>query len=95
MNDIRSKVALIKSSKLRAEDISESEINDMVREVVKLAGGLDFIQDGQLVVIKPNLVSTRMFNGPFKPAMMAFTDAHKEKSQIPEFVNGINPRFSR
>lgn len=89
MNEKKSKVALIQSSKDRAEDITESEIRSMVRDVVTLAGGLDFIDDGHAVVIKPNLVTTRVHDGPLKPAMMALTDAHKQKNQIPEFVNGI------
>lgn len=82
-------VSLIQSDKKRAEDIDETEIRSMVRQAVKLAGGLDFIKDGQLVVIKPNLVSTRPHPGPFKPGLMAFTDSHNPKTQIPEFANGI------
>lgn len=89
MKDERSLVALIQSVKSRAEDITESEIKTMVREVVDLAGGIDFIKDGQTVVIKPNIVTTRSHEGPFKPGIMALTDPHKEERQIPQFVNGI------
>ena len=39
-----STVALVKSDKQRAEDIPESEIKELVREAVRLAGGFDFIE---------------------------------------------------
>jgi uncharacterized protein (DUF362 family) len=62
----------------------------MVREAVKLAGGLsDIVKDGQCVVIKPNLVTTRKVTGSIKPLMMPFSHAFKEKEQIPELMNGI------
>jgi len=84
-----STVALVKSSKQRAEDITESEISDMVRDAVKLAGGLNFIKDRQSVVIKPNLVTTRQVTRTINALMMPFSDPFKESSQVPEFVNGI------
>lgn len=89
MEKERATVALIQSAKEIAEHLTESDIRAMVREVVSLAGGLDFISDGQTVVIKPNLVTTRSHQGPFKPGIMALTDAHKTERQIPQFVNGI------
>lgn len=88
MNE-NSKVALVKSSKQRAEDITESEIRDMVHEAVKLAGGLDFIKDGQSVVIKPNLVTTRKVTGTINSLMMPLSNPFKESHQVPELVNGI------
>lgn len=88
INEI-STVALVKSSKQKAEDITESEIMDMIHEAVTLAGGLDFIKDGQSVVIKPNLVTTRKVTGTINPLMMPLSNPFKESCQIPQLVNGI------
>jgi uncharacterized protein (DUF362 family) len=84
-----STVALIKSSKKRADDITESEIRTMVRETVSLAGGLDFIKDGQFVVIKPNIVVTRHVSGNIRPLLMLVSNPFKESTQIPELMNGV------
>lgn len=89
LQNMLSTVALIKSPKEEASQITEGEVREMVREAVTLSGGLNFIKDGQFVVIKPNLVSTRPHPGPFKPGLMGFTNAHNPKTQIPEFANGI------
>ena len=50
-------VALFQSSEAQASDITQQEITTMVTEAVAQAGGLDFIQDGMTVVLKPNLLT--------------------------------------
>ena len=74
-------VALIQSSKEHAEDITEDEVRSMIREAVELAGGLDdIIEDGDFVVLKPNLISAyHRVNG------MAST----EESVLAQTANGI------
>lgn len=50
-------VSLIQSSKNQASDIDQAEVTAMVSEAIAQAGGLDFIHDGQTVVLKPNLLT--------------------------------------
>lgn len=51
-------VAMVRSEKSNASDITEDDIKSMVTDVVTQAGGLDFLQAGQTVVLKPNLLTT-------------------------------------
>jgi uncharacterized protein (DUF362 family) len=90
MSKVKSTVALVRSSKNDAAQITDEEIRQMVREAVHLAGGLsDIVKDGQFVVIKPNLVTTRHVTGSIKPFMMVTSNPFKEKVQVPQLVNGI------
>jgi uncharacterized protein (DUF362 family) len=50
-------VALIQSSKTQAADITQDDVKTMVTDAVTQVGGFDFIQDGQTVVLKPNLLT--------------------------------------
>jgi uncharacterized protein (DUF362 family) len=50
-------VAMVQSSKAQASDLTMDDVEDLVEDAVSKAGGLDFIKDGQTVVLKPNLVS--------------------------------------
>jgi uncharacterized protein (DUF362 family) len=50
-------VAIVQSSKAKATDITQDDITTMVADAVTEAGGLDFIHDGQTVVLKPNLLT--------------------------------------
>jgi uncharacterized protein (DUF362 family) len=50
-------VAMVQSTQALATDISQAEVADMVTRAIAQAGGLDFIADGQTVVLKPNLVT--------------------------------------
>jgi len=52
------KVGIVKSDKALASDIEYPEILSMVREAVRLSGGLGhLITDGKTVMLKPNIVS--------------------------------------
>jgi uncharacterized protein (DUF362 family) len=52
-----SPIVSIVQSETSAPSITLEQIRSMVAEAVSRAGGLDFISDGQSVVLKPNLVS--------------------------------------
>jgi uncharacterized protein (DUF362 family) len=48
---------MVQSTKDQASDITQADVVDMVKNAVAQAGGLDFIKDGQTVVLKPNLTT--------------------------------------
>ncbi len=50
-------VAMVQSAKAQASDLTQDDIKTMVTDAVTQAGGLGFIQDGQTVVLKPNLLT--------------------------------------
>ncbi len=50
-------VAMVQSSKSQATELTDDDVNSMVAHAVEIAGGLAFIQDGQTVVLKPNLLT--------------------------------------
>lgn len=83
-------VALVRSPKANANDITDDEVRRMVREAVALTGGFsDMIKDGQLVVVKPNLVSPRVTAGTIDALTMVFTDPYKKKEKLfPQKANG-------
>jgi len=54
-------VSIVQSQAQNAEDISDSEVESMVREAVRLSGGLkSLVKNGQTVVLKPNLVQMKV-----------------------------------
>jgi uncharacterized protein (DUF362 family) len=55
-------VAMLQSSKAQATDITQADVVDLVTSAVAQAGGLDFIKDGQTVVLKPNIVTPYLDN---------------------------------
>ena len=96
MSNELTKVALLQSDKAKPEQISTKEVKAMVRETVALAGGLDFIKDGQSVVLKPNIISTRTSTGQLKPMAMAmpFSNAYRPGTEIiPQEVNGLTSDY--
>lgn len=50
-------VALQQSPKPQAMDLTDADVAELVAGAVAQAGGLDFIADGQTVVLKPNLIT--------------------------------------
>ena len=50
-------VAMVQSTKAQATDLTQADVVDLVSDAVTKAGGLDFIKDGQTVVLKPNIVT--------------------------------------
>lgn len=58
IDQLKVKVGVVKSDKALVTDIKYPEILSMVREAVRLAGGLEsLITDGKTVMLKPNLVN--------------------------------------
>lgn len=53
-------VGIVKSDKDNAYEIDFNELNQMIRKAVNLAGGFDtLINEGDTVVLKPNVISAR------------------------------------
>ena len=50
-------VAMVQSSKAKASDLSMADVAALVGSAVSQAGGLEFIEDGQTVVLKPSLIT--------------------------------------
>ncbi|HWA78261.1 MAG TPA: DUF362 domain-containing protein [Polyangiaceae bacterium] len=50
-------VAMLQSSKQQAMELTMSDVAELVGSAVSQSGGLDFIKDGQTVVLKPNLIT--------------------------------------
>jgi len=58
IDQLKTKVSVVKSGKALASEIQYPEILSMVREAVRLAGGFEqLITDGKTVMLKPNLVN--------------------------------------
>ena len=54
-------VSIVQSDTQNAGDITDSEIQRMVREAISLSGGLEgVVKNGQTVVLKPNLVQIKV-----------------------------------
>jgi uncharacterized protein (DUF362 family) len=50
-------VSLLQATKQQASELTTADVAELVTSAVTQAGGLDFIHDGQTVVLKPNLVT--------------------------------------
>ena len=56
-----SETAIVRADVTRAEDLTEADIEDLVRQAVALSGGLEgIVFNGATVVLKPNLVQMRV-----------------------------------
>jgi len=63
----RSTVAIVLSENSDVSLIDEEEIEEMIREAISLAGGLDdIISDGDTVILKPNLVAPNIQTGTYE-----------------------------
>ena len=83
-------VALVQSAVQDASQFDYSEIRRIIREAVDCAGGLsETVKDGDVVVLKPNIVATRCNAG------LSFLDfdAYKPELQIPKEMNGITTDY--
>ena len=56
-------VAMLQSGKNQPTDLTMSDVADLVSSAVSQAGGLDFVKDGQTVVLKPNLFTVYQDSG--------------------------------
>ncbi len=89
IDTLKVKVGVVKSPKAKAFDIQYDEILSMVREAVRLSGGMGhLIKDGKTVMLKPNIVNdypnrTIEVNG-------ATTDYRVVKA-VAQLVRELNP----
>ncbi len=89
IDTLKVKVGVVKSPKAKASDIQYDEILSMVREAVRLSGGMGhLVKDGKTVMLKPNLVNdypnrTVQVNG-------ATTD-YRVVQAVVDLVRELNP----
>ncbi len=93
-----STVAIVQSSKQQAAEMDEKDIETMVNKAVDLAGGFDgLIKDGQVVVIKPNLVTMKDYTLPYwqgaelAPELNGTTTDWRVTKAIVKLVRKYNP----
>lgn len=89
-----STVSIVRSSRQKAEELTSEDIRSMVREAVRLAGGLDtLVQDNQTVVLKPNLVQKHVDSTGelFEKELNAITTDWRVTKAVVELVREKNP----
>ncbi len=88
-------VAIARSAEAEASQITEDEVQSLVAEAVSLAGGLDFIKNDQTVVLKPNLVKTRVGGGLYGEDLSqtanGVTTDYRVVKAVAELVRQRNP----
>jgi uncharacterized protein (DUF362 family) len=87
-------VALVQSSREKADDLDYEDIKSMVEEAVELAGGLDdLIGDGDVVVLKPNLVCLwiNSTGEQLPPDVNGITTDWRVTRAASEIVRELNP----
>ena len=87
-------VSIVRSQETQAEDITTEEIQQMVRQAVEMAGGLDdLIHDGDVVVIKPNLVNAYQEGEtqPLRPKVNGVTTDYRMIQAVVSLVRELNP----
>jgi len=85
-------VAMVQSEK-QAMDLSASDVAELVKRAVTQAGGVDFIKDGQTVVLKPNLLTVYQDAGETMASMTVSginTDWRVTKA-VADLVRAKNP----
>jgi len=90
----KSKVAIVKSSKSNASEITQSDISVMVKEAIDKSGGLEnIIKDGNTVVLKPNLISDYCYadNKKVAPGANGMVTDYRVIQAVVDIVNQINP----
>jgi uncharacterized protein (DUF362 family) len=86
-------VAMVQSSKEKAADLTQADVTDLVKDAVEKAGGLNFIKEGNTVVLKPNLVSSYsdMFKTkPLNPAANAVCTDWRIVKAVADLVRAKN-----
>lgn len=88
-------VAVVQSQKSRAADLTYDDVKDLVDSAIVQSGGLDFIHDGQTVVLKPNLVTAYSDSAkatPSDPTVNGITTDFRVVKAVAEAVRLQNPR---
>lgn len=94
IDDFKSKVAIVRSSKLNVSEISQSDISLMVKEAINKSGGLEnIIKDGNTVVLKPNLICDFSYadNKKITPGANGMVTDYRVIQAVVNIVNQINP----
>jgi uncharacterized protein (DUF362 family) len=84
---------MLQSAKPQAADLTTDDVVQLVASAVSQAGGLDFIRDGQTVVLKPNLITFYQDAGETlasKTASGVNTDWRVTRA-VADLVRGKNP----
>ncbi|HET7539842.1 MAG TPA: DUF362 domain-containing protein [Polyangiaceae bacterium] len=86
-------VAMLQSSLPQATALTMSDIVDLVGRAVAQAGGLDFIHDGQTVVLKPNLPTVYQDNGETlaSPLVSGIDTDWRVAKAVADLVRAKNP----
>ena len=87
-------VALVQSSRAKADDLDYEDIKSMVEQAVELAGGLeDLIRDGDVVVLKPNLMCLwiNSTGEQLPPNVNGITTDWRVTRAASEIVRKLNP----
>ena len=87
-------VGLVQSRKSDVRDISYDEIKGMVRKAVDYGGGFDkLIRDGDVVVLKPNIMCLwiRSTGAKLKPEANGVTTDWRVTRAVVELVREVNP----
>ena len=91
-------VGIVQSAKENATDLTFEDIRAMVREAVALAGGLEgIVNDGDTVVLKPNIVTIRCntlpgWNGRRLPAEVNGNSTdYRVTRAVAQMVRELNP----
>lgn len=88
----QSYVSIIRSDKNNAEDIDITELESMIREAVEMVGGLgDIITDGDVVVLKPNMVSIDRPDGDLPLTANGMITDWRVVSIVSKIVRELNP----
>jgi uncharacterized protein (DUF362 family) len=87
-----STVAIVQSTQARAGNIQYDEIKSLVKQACDLAGGLEtVVQNGDVVVIKPNLVTYNSNGRNLAPEVNGTTTDWRVTKAVVELVRRINP----
>jgi len=99
-DELITNVALIQSTKENAFDITEDDVREMVREAVKLAGGLDeIVKDGDTVVLKPNFLTSSHQSGNIFSMIMNVIrlvltgESSQDDRALSETANGLTTDY--
>src|SRR5664279_1075650 len=86
-------VAVLQSSKVQATDLTMSDIAELVEGAVSQAGGIDFIKDGQTVVLKPTLITVYQAAGETLPrvAVSGINTDWRVTKAVADLVRARNP----
>jgi uncharacterized protein (DUF362 family) len=92
-NAAKYSVAVVQSPKAQATELTTSDVADLVASAVAQAGGLDFVKDGQTVVLKPNLVTFYQDDGEhtLDPTVNGVSTDWRVVKAVADLVRGRNP----